>query len=101
MGAAIDVPGNTTPCAEFNLFADPYAGSYLFTLPQDKHTVPLVVCPLDITTPHAVGFPTLMDDKQEREKTGLMTFVVAFLGRVRGIYASLGLGDSMEMHDPM
>lgn len=100
MGAALDVPGNTTPCAEFNLFADPYAGQYLFSLPPTER-VPIVVCPLDITTPHAVPFPVLMRDAQERGDSTLLDFVVAFLGRVRGIYADLGLGDAMEMHDPM
>lgn len=100
MGAAIDVPGNTTPCAEFNLFADPYAGAYLFSLPPAE-AVNIVVCPLDITTPHAVPFPILMRDEAARGKSPLLDFVVAFLGRVRGIYESLGLGDAMEMHDPM
>jgi inosine-uridine nucleoside N-ribohydrolase len=100
MGAALDVPGNTTPCAEFNLFADPYAGAYLFSLPPAE-AVNIVVCPLDITTPHAVPFPVLMGDEGARPKSPLLDFVVAFLGRVRGIYESLGLGDAMEMHDPM
>ncbi|WJF91542.1 nucleoside hydrolase [Paraburkholderia bonniea] len=44
MGGAIDVPGNTTPTAEFNWWFDPQAASMVLRLP-----IPQVVIPLDVT----------------------------------------------------
>ncbi|KAF4809808.1 hypotheticall protein [Colletotrichum tropicale] len=71
MGGAIDLPGNITPMAEFNTYADPAATARVFALtsPSPKSTMPLAASlppypkdvkgklkltlfPLDITTPH-------------------------------------------------
>ncbi|KAF2496149.1 nucleoside hydrolase [Lophium mytilinum] len=79
MGGAIDVPGNMTPGAEFNTYADSVAAARIFaltsthpsmTMPptppgnQDAFLAPypkklsrqlkLTLFPLDITTPHAL-----------------------------------------------
>ncbi|KAI5123677.1 hypothetical protein M0805_001705 [Coniferiporia weirii] len=58
MGGALDVPGNTSPVAEFNFFADPYAVKEVLidaetALPPDR----VLLLPLDITTPHELSFP--------------------------------------------
>lgn len=76
MGGAVEVPGNVTPVAEFNTFADAVATARVFALtsptpsstmppvPAAKRTLPpypetplsrrlnLSLFPLDITTPH-------------------------------------------------
>lgn len=44
MGGAIDVPGNTTPTAEFNWWFDPVAAQEVLRLPVKQ-----VVVPLDVT----------------------------------------------------
>ncbi|EXJ87650.1 hypothetical protein A1O1_04574 [Capronia coronata CBS 617.96] len=43
MGGAVDVPGNTTPLAEANVYADPYAAAVIFALTSSNpcSTVPL------------------------------------------------------------
>ncbi|THG94757.1 hypothetical protein EW145_g8080, partial [Phellinidium pouzarii] len=67
MGGALDVPGNTSPVAEFNFFADPYAVKELLidaaltgTGTVNSTGIPLsrfLLLPLDITTPHELPFP--------------------------------------------
>ncbi|KAF0315231.1 inosine-uridine preferring nucleoside hydrolase [Colletotrichum asianum] len=71
MGGTIDLPGNITPTAEFNTYADPAATARIFALtsPSPQSTMPLAASlppypknlrgqlkltlfPLDITTPH-------------------------------------------------
>lgn len=44
MGGAIEVPGNKSPVAEFNLFVDPDAAKVVFDSPVTKVLVPLDIC---------------------------------------------------------
>lgn len=44
MGGTIDVPGNKSRVAEFNLFVDPEAAKIVFDAPVKKIMVPLDVC---------------------------------------------------------
>lgn len=78
MGGAVHCEGNVTPVAEFNCYADSVAAARVYALtspnpqstmppvPQELSTLPpypsnlsrqlrLVLCPLDITTPHLIG----------------------------------------------
>ena len=50
MGGAVDVPGNVTPTAEFNMHVDPEAAAHVFAA-----DVPIDLVPLDAT--HQVVLP--------------------------------------------
>ncbi|KAF8265057.1 Inosine/uridine-preferring nucleoside hydrolase domain-containing protein [Lactarius quietus] len=59
MGGAFDVPGNVTPSAEFNFFADPFAVAEVLTsadtrIPPER----VLLLPLDITGSHFLPFAT-------------------------------------------
>ncbi|KAI0675276.1 nucleoside hydrolase [Trametes maxima] len=112
MGGALDVPGNTSPVAEFNFFADPYAVKELL-LPNDPgHGIPLnrfLLLPLDITTPHELSFPYYKDTvdpafsttaapSRAAGKAPLVHFTSAFLERTREVMVEFGK-DAMELHD--
>lgn len=110
MGGALDHPGNTSPSAEFNCYADPYAADQMLTAVKQGF-FNLIMCPLDITTPHRIPFSDLIHDSYIPDSNGVTTsdpsigplraFLSAVLLRVRGIQASFGLPDAMEMHDPL
>ncbi|KAJ9107156.1 hypothetical protein QFC19_002816 [Naganishia cerealis] len=113
MGGALDVPGNTSPTAEFNCFADPYAAHQVLEGVK-KGLFRMVMAPLDITTPHTIHFDQLIHTVEEADAasthgkgkgTGRLTplreFTSAMLVRVRGLMQSFGLPDEMEMHDPV
>ncbi|OCF76096.1 hydrolase [Kwoniella mangroviensis CBS 8886] len=113
MGGALDHPGNTSATAEFNCFADPFAASEILEGCK-AGLFELILAPLDITTPHAIPFSDLIHPsvvkipnskgelvETDEEPTPLQAFVSAMLVRVRGLQASFGLEDSMEMHDPV
>ncbi|KAI0743470.1 nucleoside hydrolase [Daedaleopsis nitida] len=112
MGGALDVPGNTSPVAEFNFFADPYAVKELLTPDVPDQGFPLdrfLLLPLDITTPHELPFPlykTAVDPAFESTaspsrpdgKPPLVHFTSAFLERTREVMVEFGK-DAMELHD--
>jgi inosine-uridine nucleoside N-ribohydrolase len=111
MGGTLEHPGNTSPTAEFNCFADPYAAQQILDGCK-AGKFQMIMAPLDITTPHQIPFddlihPDLMPDSDGKlpEPTGtiapLRSFVSSMLVRVRGLQASFGLPDAMEMHDPV
>ncbi|EMD37862.1 hypothetical protein CERSUDRAFT_123694 [Gelatoporia subvermispora B] len=112
MGGALDVPGNTSPVAEFNFFADPFAVQELLTPSHPSAGLPLsrfVLLPLDITTPHELPFPVYtraVDPtfRSPREpsvpagKSPIVHFTSSFLERTREIMLEFGK-DAMELHD--
>ncbi|KAF8198020.1 Inosine/uridine-preferring nucleoside hydrolase domain-containing protein [Pholiota molesta] len=115
MGGALDVPGNTSPVAEFNFFADPYAVKELLlsTQPIKLHSgLPLdrfMLLPLDITTPHEIPFPLYKQvidptfdspalPSKPDGKPILTHFTSSFLERTREIMLQYGK-DAMELHD--
>ncbi|WVQ82058.1 hypothetical protein IAT38_004186 [Cryptococcus sp. DSM 104549] len=112
MGGALEHHGNTSPTAEFNCFADPYAAAQVLEACK-AGAVELIMAPLDITTPHAIPFYDLIHPSvvpipdatgvvpTKPAPTPLEAFISAMLVRVRGLQASFGLPDSMEMHDPV
>jgi len=112
MGGAVDVPGNTSPMAEFNFFADPYAVKDLLLSLNSRSALPLdrfLLLPLDITTPHELPFliykqkvdPTFDSTALPSvagSKTPLVHFTSSFLERTREIMLRFGK-DAMELHD--
>ncbi|KAH6914181.1 Inosine/uridine-preferring nucleoside hydrolase domain-containing protein [Coprinopsis sp. MPI-PUGE-AT-0042] len=113
MGGAVDVPGNTSPSAEFNFFADPFAVKELI-LDDTRTGLPLdrfILLPLDITTPHELPFARVykkfVDPEFENSstpskpdgKSPITHFTSSFLERTRELMIEFGLKDAMELHD--
>ncbi|KAH9986999.1 nucleoside hydrolase [Russula compacta] len=109
MGGALDVPGNTTPSAEFNFFADPYAVDEVLISPTTR--LPLarfLLLPLDITSSHLLPFssyiahidPAFAEDRPSvaAGKAPLTHFTNAFLRRTRSVMRAYGQ-DGMALHD--
>ena len=113
MGGALEHPGNTSPTSEFNCFADPFAAQQVLDACKAGQ-FELIMAPLDITTPHQVPFDDLIHPglvsgpdgsvparESDTPPSPLRAFISAMLVRVRGLQASFGLDDAMEMHDPV
>ncbi|KAI0533919.1 Inosine/uridine-preferring nucleoside hydrolase domain-containing protein [Xylaria digitata] len=129
MGGAVEVPGNVTPVAEFNTFADAVATARVFALtspipsstmppvPTGKSTLPpypeklsrqlnLSLFPLDITTPHLLnmGYFVKTIERQLVAGSPLGTWVNTFMGGVFKQIISM-IGDAEEpglsLHDPL
>lgn len=114
MGGALDVPGNSTPVAEFNFFADPYAVCDVLTPAIPNQGFPherFILLPLDVTTSHEMPFPaykTEVDPEFENMsspsdptgKSPLIHFTSAVLEWAREAMLSRGK-DAMELHDPV
>ncbi|KAF8160940.1 Inosine/uridine-preferring nucleoside hydrolase domain-containing protein [Crassisporium funariophilum] len=112
MGGALDVPGNTSPMAEFNFFADPYAVKELLIsthlhggLPRDR----FLMLPLDVTTPHELPFTVYKEvvdhafqntsrPSVQSSKPPVTHFTSSFFERTREIMLQFGK-DAMELHD--
>ena len=94
MGGAYNVPGNTTPAAEFNILVDPEAAEQVFAAPF-KH---LVAVGLDVTEQVRL---TTSDWKHARDNATNLSPTAALLGEVgRFAYGDLGR-DSFALHDPL
>lgn len=107
MGGALDVPGNTTPVAEFNFFADPWAVKTLTEIAPTRlgRRLPLYIIPLDITSTHVVPYSRLIRPPNSK----LEAFIAAFLSHPRSVvngYAAPedfnpDIHDLFEAHDPL
>ena len=78
MGGATDF-GNTTPAAEYNIYADPEAADMVF-----RSGIPLVVCALDVT--HKAYFTQEEIDRLEA------------LGTPQAVFAAKTMGYGVEWH---
>jgi inosine-uridine nucleoside N-ribohydrolase len=129
MGGAIDEPGNITPVAEFNCFADTVAAARVYALtspspastmppvPEGKTTLPpypknllkrlkLSLFPLDITTPHELRrqFFNSKINAQNTKGSPLGQWVETFLSRTFDKIDSMisdGTEAGLSLHDPL
>jgi inosine-uridine nucleoside N-ribohydrolase len=116
MGCSLDLPGNTTPLAEFNTFADPFAARKLLhdaplhpLVQQRGGRLPIDLLPLDITCKHTVPFNRLCDD--DNLVSGIMSqYRKAIMGNPRkhtNSFAPVNLpfdparDDLFVAHDPL
>lgn len=112
MGGALEVPGNTTPVAEFNFFADPFSVKELL-LDDNKYARCLrdrfILLPLDITSLHEMpfeeykrkvdpSFGSTAFPSMAAGKLPLTHFTSSFLERTREILRGYGK-DSLQLHD--
>lgn len=94
MGGAYNVPGNTTPAAEFNILVDPEAAEQVFAAPFQR----LTAVGLDVTEQVRL---TTADWKHALEHASTLRPTAALLGEVgRFAYGELGR-DSFALHDPL
>ncbi|KAL4402459.1 purine nucleosidase [Malassezia pachydermatis] len=113
MGGAIDVPGNTSPTAEFNFFADPWAAKVLLVDSYYQGTpLPIHLFPLDTTTVHTVPYSKLVLDETHSlyQKSYLVRLISLFLRKPRAVTNSHAPHDKpfdpskydlFEAHDPL
>ncbi|WFD33421.1 hypothetical protein MCUN1_000234 [Malassezia cuniculi] len=111
MGGAIDVPGNTSPCAEFNFFADPWAAKFLLEDAAADGALPIHLFPLDITTRHVVPYSQLVRQPGDPlyDSSPLVRLISAFMRKPRAVTNACA-GDEVfdpakhdlfEGHDPL
>ncbi|MCW4027358.1 MAG: nucleoside hydrolase [Candidatus Bathyarchaeota archaeon] len=94
MGGAIEVPGNVTPAAEFNIYADPEAAQTVFA-----SGLPITLVPLDVTT-QVILTPEHLAKMEEAdtELTDFMGRMVRYYMKASRMFEGL---DGCYLHDPL
>jgi inosine-uridine nucleoside N-ribohydrolase len=94
MGGAVDVPGNVTPAAEFNIHVDPEAAARVLAA-----GLPIDVVPLDATR-QVVLSRARLEDALRALPENLADRIAAFTAR--SFAAHVGRGEAgMILHDPL
>ena len=93
MGGSGFAGGNVTPCAEFNIYADPHAAQVVF-----KSGVPIVMLPLDVTyqvvsTRERIAAIGALGNRAGQTVAQLLSFAAATGVENYG-------GDGAPLHDP-
>jgi len=94
MGGAVEVPGNVTPTAEFNMYVDPEAADRVVAA-----DLPLELIPLDVTQRVILRQPAL-EAALRSAPSGLADFVstvTRFAFRVEAVSGTPGI----TLHDPL
>ena len=95
MGGAIAEPGNATPVAEFNFYADPHAARRVIHSGAE-----LVIAPLDAT--HQVMLREVdIEERIAPLNTAMAQFVVDATRDVRALYRRIGREPVVYLHDPL
>ncbi len=90
MGGAVDVPGNTTPSAEFNMHVDPEAAAIVFAA-----GLPIDLVPLDATSQATLERQEL-ESALARAPGPATDRILAFTRRAFRLDS-----DTMHLHDPL
>lgn len=113
MYAPLFADAQTTPCAEFNFFADPWAAKLLLEqAPRDGLPLPIHLLPLDVTTIHTVPYSKLVlsEDHPLHKNSHMVRLISLFLLKPRSVTNSFapkgvpfdaGKYDLFECHDPL
>ncbi len=92
MGGAINVGGNQSSVAEFNIFTDPEAADVVFRFPVKKTLIPLDACNNIVMS---------LEDFECLKGSELYTPIVRMLKPyIRNIHSHLGIKDAL-MYDPL
>ena len=91
MGGAVDVPGNITPHAEFNIYEDPWSANAVFT-----SGTPVTLVGLDVTqrtSMHRRGGPTWFKGASKSAQLGNRILAASFRQRADA--------QEFHLHDPL
>lgn len=95
MGGAVTVPGNVTPYAEANVFADPDAADYVF-----RSGIPVTLVGLDVTMKTLLSIEEMDKWRSKDSKLGpfLADMTEFYMGAYEKFYPGIG---GCALHDPL
>jgi inosine-uridine nucleoside N-ribohydrolase len=95
MGGAVRTKGNITPCAEFNIFADPLAAKMVF-----ESGLPILLVPLDVT--HQVRLtPVIIENRVNPIQNSFSQFLIEATGYDFTTRQFGGRLKVFYLHDPL
>jgi purine nucleosidase/pyrimidine-specific ribonucleoside hydrolase len=95
MGGALNVPGNITPFAEYNVFADPHAAKIVLS-----SGLPIVLVPLDVTR-SAIWNQVAIFATAQAIREPLGRFILDITGKVMDFAQKKKGIRAVTLHDPL